>query len=348
MGLIEPSEHAFVHTPDGWHLEVRRYRNPATHDPSRRPVLFVPGYAMNTFILGYHPSGASMVEYLVEHGYDVWTANLRSQGASRPASGRKERFGLGELSLVDLPAVIRFVRGVTGADRLDVVGCSLGASILYAYLAHHPIDHGLGSLIAVGGPLRWESVHPLLKLAFTSGRLAGAIPFARTRDLARVALPLVRKVPRVLSIYMNAREVDLSSADQLVNTVEDPIPWINRQVARWVQQGDLRVRGVNVSHALEQIDLPLLCVYANSDGIVPPRAATSVMRSLGSTDATALEIGTPERWYAHADLFIGPRAQEEVFHPMATWLLARQGAGVSSARSRMSATSSGNRPVRPL
>lgn len=322
MGLIIPAQVDRVDNLSGWSLEVRAYRDEAKLVPGRRPILMIPGYAMNSFILGYHPAGTSMVGYLVDQGFEVWTANLRGQGGSLPYR-RPARFGMAELALDDLPAamnhVLRHTR--TGADRLDPIGCSLGASFLYTYLAHHPHDHRVGAAVAIGGPLRWETMHPLFRVAFSSGRLAGAIPIKGTRRLAKAALPLLTRVKPLLSIYMNADEIDLSNAEQLVHTVDDPIPYVNRQLARWVRDRDLILRGVNVTEGLKQVqDVPLLVLLANRDGIVTPEAARSVVASMGAERVDVQEIGTPERWYAHADLFIGNHAEAEVFAPLATWL----------------------------
>lgn len=304
-----------------WALAIRRHVDPQAFDPSRRPLVMVPGYAMNSFILGYHPTGPSMIEHLARAGIEVWTADLRGQGDSR-ATGRPGRFGLGELALDDLPAVLTHVRAHTASRRaeLDVVGCSLGASMVYAYLAHHRERHGLGAFIAIGGPLRWEQTHPLMKLAFASPALAGLVPFKGTRALARRALPVARRYPPLLSIYMNARQIDLSRADQLVNTVDDPVPWINRQVARWVKQGDLVVRGLNTTEALRGLDLPMLVVLANRDGIVPPGTARSIEHIAAPGAVRVLEVGSGEHWYAHADLFISHDAARTVFAPMERWL----------------------------
>jgi predicted alpha/beta hydrolase len=329
MGLLNPTRTDRLDNGAGWSLELRVYRDPATLVPGRRPVVMVPGYAMNAYILAFHPGGPSMVEHLVAAGFEVWTANLRGQGGSLPLR-RPDRFGLGELALDDLPRVFDHVlrHTLTGADRLDPVGCSLGASLVYGYLAHHAADHPFGAVVAIGGPLQWTEVHPLLSVAFRSGRLAGAIPIRGTRFLAEAALPLLVRVPALLSIYMNAAEVDLTSAADLVNTVDDPVPWINRQIARWVRDRDLKLRGLDVSEGLRTVpDVRVLAIVANKDGIVPPASARSIVPVLGADRVDVLDVGTPERWYAHADLFIGRRAQEEVFSPLGDWLVRAQAVG---------------------
>ncbi len=308
-------------TEDGWEIDVAQYWDDAKLDPTQPPLLLVPGYGMNAFVLGFHPGGLSMIEFLVQAGFEVWTSNLRGQGKSRRLHRRAGRIGFRELALTDVPVALDTVRTHTRTERQDVhgLGCSLGASILYIFLAHHA-DHGLASMVSIGGPLRWDDVHPLVKLAFKSPRLAGAVPIRGTRAGARLVLPVVKRLPGLLSIYINASQVDLRSADELVKTVENPSPRLNRQIARWVGEGDMTVGGRNVTRALRDRTLPVLCVVANRDGIVPPAAVLSVRGPIPT--AEVLHVGDDDVWFAHADLFVSHTAQDAVFGPLATWLRA--------------------------
>jgi alpha-beta hydrolase superfamily lysophospholipase len=333
-------------TPDGWRLDVTCFRDSTNFDPAKKPVLMIPGYAMNTFILNFHPTGLSMIEYLCASGFEVWAANLRGQGASKQVVSKSSRraalrqlalgakYGFRELGLVDIPAVRDFVleKSKTAADEVHAIGCSLGATILYAYLAHHPRDHKLATLTAVGGPLRWDDVHPLVEVAFTLPALAGIVPIRGTRKLARRFLPIARRVPGVLSVYMNTAQVDLDHSDQMVRTVENPAPYLNYQIARWVQNRDLIVDGLNVTEALADVeDLPILCLFANADGIVPAAAARSVCSIADSCRTEVVEVGGDEGdWCAHADLFVSENAQELVFEPMSRWLNEQERMGATA------------------
>lgn len=315
-----------VVSTDAWTLDLKRYVDPARHDRSRRPIVAVPGYAMNSYILSFHPTGVSMVEALCASGLEVWTADLRAQGGSTRDHWRRGTLGLRQLSLEDLPRSLDVVRANTLGNHQDVdlLGCSLGASMVYAYLGHHPHDHGVGQVVSVGGPLRWVETHPAMRVAFTSPRVAGLLPVFGTRALARAALPFLKRTPALLSLYMNANRIDLSRGDKLVNTVDDPVPYINRQIAHWMKNQDLVVGGLNITEALGRLAGPeVLCILANADGIVPPAAARSVEGAIGADRVTVLEVGTTERWYAHADLFIGEDCQRDVFEPMCAWLEER-------------------------
>ena len=307
----------------GWRLEVRRYHNSEHLDPGRAPIVMVPGYGMNSFILNFHPTDVSMVEHLCLEGFEVWTANLRGQGGSELITGTQQ-YGFRELALTDVPRVLELAREETktDAESFHAIGCSLGASVVYAYLAPHPKSHGLESLVAIGGPLRWDDVHPLMRAAFSSSTLAGLLPIKGTRMAARALLPVLEKVPQLLSIYMNANQIDLSQADELVKTVDDPNPYLNRQIANWIQKRDLVVGGRNVTDAIGAVeDLPILCLLANKDGIVPEAAALSITRAYDPDLVDTMVVGGDgDDWYAHADLFIAETAREQVFVPMAGWI----------------------------
>lgn len=282
-------------------------------------MLLIPGYCMNTTPLVYHPNGPSLVEFLAEDGIEVWTANLRGQGDTRSIGGQRN-VGFEKLALVDLATAVDAVldRTTTGADRVDLVGCSLGGTFCYTYLAHRP-DAPVGALVGMGAPLRWTKRHPFLALACAAPRLVGAVRVVGTRSAARRMLPLASRFSRLMGIYMNTAHVDLSDPERLVETVEDPIPRLNEQIARWIGGVDLVVEGVNVTDAIRRIERPILSIYANRDGIVPPHAATAVAEV---TDGRAdlLPVGDDETWYAHTDLFVGRTSQDVVFAPLSGWL----------------------------
>lgn len=315
---------------EGWMLSLRRTRQ---RDPElieaiapKRPVLIVPGYGMNSFIFGFHPSGRSLEAHLAWRGFEVWSVDLRAQGRSRSLHGRgSRRFGLDALALVDVPAAVSHVLAETetGSNKVDLIGASLGASLMFGAAAVHGAEN-LGSLVSFGGPLRWERVHPALALAFSSPKLAGMVPFRGTRRLARWMLPVLTRVPALLSVYLNTAATDVSRANEMVETVEDPIPQINGEIARWIRARDLVLRGVNVTDAVASLQNPLLSVVALGDGIVPPETARSAHARIASRSKAVLEVGTPALPLAHADLFISRRAETEVFEPLARWL-ARQG-----------------------
>ncbi|HSO32909.1 MAG TPA: alpha/beta fold hydrolase [Labilithrix sp.] len=306
----------------GWRLAMTRVRPDAAAPLAKRPVLIVPGYGMNSYIFGFHPRGPSMVDSFAARGLETWTVDLRGQGKSIRARGNN-RYGLADLAIEDLGAAIAHViaNTETGASTVDVIGCSLGTALTFAHVACVP-DAPIHALVSMAGLVTWKGAHPLVRFAFGSPRLIGMMRIRNTRRLARFALPAVAKIaPSLLSVYLNHRSTDLTQAAKMVQTVEDPHPIINREIAEWIKRRDLVVRGVNVSQMLPAIDKPFFCVVANDDGIVLPVTSRHTYDAIGSKTKRLLLVGDPEQPIAHADLFLCNGAQERIFAPIADFLL---------------------------
>lgn len=316
----------YVSNHDGWMLELKQTYLPEKLDPLRRPIAIVPGYGMNAFIFGFHPTGASMEACWAERGFEVWSLNLRAQGGSRREGGSR-RYGFREAGVVDLSCAFEhIVRNTkTRADRVDGVGCSLGGTYLYVYLALVREGNRLGSLVSMGAPLRWEDPHPALKFVSSSPRLVGQIRLRGVRTLARVALPALKRVPALLHLYMHPDIIDTSRMGEMLQTIEDPNPVLNREMAEWIASRDLYVNGVNVTDGLASAKNPLLVVLASADGIVPERTALSAYHAMASPVKDVLHVGDPTLPVAHADLFISEISHDRVFHPLADWLVAQNG-----------------------
>jgi pimeloyl-ACP methyl ester carboxylesterase len=315
-----------VDNPVGWRLAVTRtraHRDAPRPADGKRPALFVPGYGMNSFIFGFHPKGPSMVETLAARGIEVWTIDLRGQGKSIRARGTN-RYGIGDLAVDDLGAAIQHVLAntLTGAKTLDLVGCSLGTALAFAHVACVPVAP-VHAIVSMGGLVTFRNTHPIVRYAFASPRLAGLLRMKNTRRVARFALPVLAKVaPSVISPYINEASTDLSQSERMVQTVEDPHPIINREIAEWIKRGDLVVRGVNVSQKLPELRHPFFCVVANHDGIVLPETSRHTFEVIGSTHKELLLVGEDDMPIAHADLFLCTGAQERIFAPVADFLLS--------------------------
>ncbi len=312
----------FIDNRDGWHLSLHQTWDPERLERGRRPVLIVPGYGMNSFIFSYHPRGISLEGFLAAAGLEVWRVDLRGQGESRSVGGG-ENFGLEDLAATDLGAAIDALleRTHTAASSVAVIGASLGGTIMFSHTALRP-KHSIGAMVAIGSPVRWVEIHPAIRVAFGSPTLVGLVRLRGTRRIARVALPyLLEHTPWVLSLYMNPSHVDPGAVSELVRTVEDPNRYVNKQIAQWIRDKDLVLRGINVSESLLGLELPLLCVVANGDGIVPRATAEFSYRRIGSSDRTLLEVGSQDMRLAHADMFVSDEAQSRVYAPVRDWLL---------------------------
>jgi pimeloyl-ACP methyl ester carboxylesterase len=319
---LELSTHEhFAPNDDGWLLHLKQVTCPERFDASLHPIVIVPGYGMNAFIFGFHPRGTSMERSLAEAGFEVWSVNLRTQGDARRQKHRPPPPSLRAFAETDLRAAVEAIVGktTTRRSRVSLVGASLGGTISYAHLALHP-DHRVQAVVTIGSPLDWVEVPLVFRAIFRHPTLVGSVRVRGTRTLAQAAFPLLARLPLLITPYMNPANVDLAAAAQMTQTVENPHPRVNRDIAHWIQERRLVLRGVTVGEALRSVDLPLMLVLANRDGIVPEAAALSAADCWGGRDIELLRVGDERQWYAHADLFVGNEAPRVVFAPLADWL----------------------------
>src|SRR5262249_50816328 len=134
----------------GWTLSLFQTWDESRLIRGRRPVLIVPGYGMNSFIFSYHPRGASLEGHLARDGFEVWRVDLRAQGDSKADPGvARDDYRLEDLGRIDLRVAIdtALERTRSGANRADVLGASLGGTIVLLHVAFEP-NHRVGSVVA--------------------------------------------------------------------------------------------------------------------------------------------------------------------------------------------------------
>ena len=311
-----------ITTADGWRLHLRRAVAPGRFERSHRPVLLVPGYGMNSYILRFHPRGTSMVRALAEAGYEVWSMDLRGQADSHKLRGQAGGESLWHYAMFDLPAAIAGVLAGTASSAGDVIvfGCSLGGTIAYSYLALQPRVHRVAQLVTMASPLRWDAVHPVVRSLFSSPFLARRVRVSGLRSVVRGVMPLLLRAPRLVELYMNTSTIDTRHMGEITRTVEDPPIAVNVDIAHWMRDRDLKVGGIDIASGLAAMRMPLLVVLGNRDGVVPEPTVMSVVGAWGGDDVQVLRVGDRKNWYGHANLFVADDAPELVFQPIIRWL----------------------------
>jgi pimeloyl-ACP methyl ester carboxylesterase len=295
-------QHHQVPNHDGWNLQLRQARHRTRHNPALAPIAIIPGYGMNSFLFGFHPRGTSMELCLAEAGFEVWSLNLRAQGGSRATSPAAEPPSFAAFAGVDLPAGVEFIsrNSASTGHPISLIGCSLGGTIAYTYLALHPQQSRVGAVVTIGSPIHWDRPPLLFKLLGVRPDLIERLKLRGTRSMVRAALPLLQRLPRLAHVYLNPAHVDLHALHELAHTVENPQPRLNRELSEWLAAGTLTVRGRDIAEEIRKVTVPLLVTRANRDGIVPTDSVSSVCSRWGGR-ADELVVGTPEDWYSHAE-----------------------------------------------
>src|SRR5919201_5911691 len=103
-----------VPTSDGTEVRLTRYRM-----GDKGPLVMAPGYgnAARAFAVDTVPK--NWVQYLGEHGYDVWLFDYRAS-PDLPSAGTQ--FTVDDIAQRDWPAAVEIVRGETGRASVQALG----------------------------------------------------------------------------------------------------------------------------------------------------------------------------------------------------------------------------------
>ena len=290
------------------------------------PVLLLHGFGANGFVLGPE-RGPSLARHLADRGRDVFSLDFRGTRASVAPSGQ----GIAGVDVDakiqhDLPAAIDLVLCETGAARLDVVGFSLGGTILYAYLAHRG-EEKVRRAVTLGSPLRFR--FPL------AAKLLGSVcAVDAVRRVLPQRLPMrgFTELGAATHIEFPARpHFNLANIDRPVLYdmmrlgTEDASLSELLQIIRWSERGrvDSRDGAIDYLARLPEVRTPLLLIGGTADQHVDPRWLRELLQLVGSREKELLLVGKAHGTrhdYGHTDLLLGARVADEVFPYIERWL----------------------------
>jgi pimeloyl-ACP methyl ester carboxylesterase len=334
-------EQSTVHTPDGFALTLFRHR-PAVSRPQlvgeARPVLLLPGFGSNRFTFGVHRHHG-LPEILAESGRDVWIGELRGSRSARWLGSGKPVIDVDAKRLLDVPAIVEHICRETGAERVDLIGHSLGG-LIALLVAGGSDGHRIGRVATLATPGTFKGVvggleasGPLFRgLAKGVESVFGKIDTLGIAPLARTRGPL----PHLFAFQRHflpgactteERRLYLDHAIEAIHGTE------LAQLTRWVREGCLTDRhGRSLEPLLQAVTQPVLVTTATRDRVVTEAMAYAVYAKIGSHDKHFRIIGREHgatRDYAHADFILSHAARRDVLEPVAEWLgrvEARRGA----------------------
>lgn len=144
-------------TKDGLGLSLSRFGKGGANGA----VFLVHGLTTSTdmFIM---PEHYNIVQYLVDHGYDVWSLDWR--GSRRfPYNLQVHKYSMDHVGLYDIPPALNIIRQEMGPDvEIHAISHCVGAIALMISLAAGRAN-GLSSIIANSASLT-PTVHPMAKL----------------------------------------------------------------------------------------------------------------------------------------------------------------------------------------
>jgi len=115
-------------------------------DQAGPPVLLVHGSIENGHIF-YSTSGKGFAPFLAQQGYDVFVADLRGRGKSKPAISGNSTFGLTHTLEEDFPAFITKIKELKGDVPQYWGAHSWGGVLMLAYLARPQVPVKVQAMI---------------------------------------------------------------------------------------------------------------------------------------------------------------------------------------------------------
>lgn len=296
---------------DGPHRTLRRYAGQAR---TGRPVLLVPPLAVSIDCYDLRP-GQSLAAhlagqrptYVIDYG---------------PITFADRRMGFEDWVTDILPTAIRRVSAEHDGMPVDVIGWSLGGTMLYLTAAHDP-SLPIAGLVALGTPVDY-SRNPATALGqrlarITGGvegalpaQLLGGIPRHAVRGIYRAMAPR-RELTRPLYALRKLRDTEALARMQAVDRFMGQMPgYPGRLYLQMYQRLILRnelvggtVRlSADVRIRLADLEARVLVVGSPTDTLAPePCVAAAVDVLTGAKEVVYASVGA-----SHLGLVAGPEA----------------------------------------
>lgn len=304
-------------------MRLYRYR-PMTDEVYRVPIVFVMSLVSKSYILDLVP-GQSFVEYLLQHGYDVYMVDW---GVPR---AEDHTLGLDDYVLDMLPRCMEEIRKVTGEEDVSFLGYCMGGLFSLMYAAAFP-DGGVKNLVTVATPVDYSGMGLMRYWAdprwFDVDRIVdayGNIPAEMVRASIEFLRPLERPMG-FIRLFENFRdETYVYNWRTRYNWAMDQIPFPGeayRQMTKelmWgnkLMKGEMRLRGRRVD--LQEIRCSTLNAMAEFDHIAPYESTRPLIAALGGSDNTDLTVRG-----GHVSLIAGRNALLRLWPTVNEWLSVR-------------------------
>ncbi|WP_322817310.1 alpha/beta fold hydrolase [Tepidiforma sp.] len=306
----------------GFRGKARLYYYPPAEGPRlRTPLVLFPYLGISRpYIFDLRP-GESFAEFLSAEGIPFY---LVDWGVFGPED---RDLGLDDIVADMIPSLLRQALRHAGAPSATVFGYCMGVPMTAAALAHDP-SLPAKNFLAMVGPID-----------FTKGE------FPRITDEDRFDVDAILETFDMMpaefirtGFKMLNPLGDIQQAKALLENAANP-KWLegykamNRWANEWVPlpkqffrhwvrhfyqrnellRGELRILGRRVD--LGRIRLPILCVAATKDDIVPAESARALLDAVSSTDTRFLELEG-----GHISVIAGRRARAQVWPALADWL----------------------------
>jgi polyhydroxyalkanoate synthase subunit PhaC len=311
-------------------------------------VLMIYGFVLKPYVLDLVP-GNSLMEYLVEEGFDVYLLGCGISGLEDAG------LSLEDFVLDYMCGAVRKVLETSGAEEISLFGHSQGGTLCAIYACLFP-GSPLKNLVLISTPTEFAPRNPgplgLWTLASRNGgpffdpaivpRLFGNLPTDLASQLINSVASLQAAAvgmgvrPFSFGVYEAAlqavgewaeRDVTVRSWLAVSKWVDDAVPFPGETFRRWVRdfyqgnkliKGKVMLRGSRVD--LSNIRCAVLNVSGKWDYVVPPSQAEAITALARSSDKASVSADA-----GHVGMLAGPGVVGGLWLRVRDWLAPRSG-----------------------
>jgi polyhydroxyalkanoate synthase len=310
------------------HRETTLYRYRSSDRRYRVPVLLVFALINRPDIFDLRP-GSSLVEFLLEEGFDVFLVDW-----GYPDEEDAE-MGLEEFVCDELDWAVRETVRAAGTDQLTLMGWCIGATLCAMYCG---LDRGgerarVKNLVELTMPIdgrqsnyaRWVGDEDFD--VDTVGELWGSVPGGAIDFANKMLKPVTNFWTTYRRLWDNVQDGSArrEAYQTMAKWVADNPPFPGRAWAQWIHlmyrdagllRGRVRLRDRLVD--LSRIDQSVLVITAGADHIAPLPGTMPFFDLISSADVQHLA-----RPGGHIGLVAGSAARKELWPEIAGWLAER-------------------------
>jgi pimeloyl-ACP methyl ester carboxylesterase len=332
---------------DGREVFIKRIFSTEHLDKNLPPVIMAPGLSSNGNIFRVTVDGKvleidndlSYANHLAGKGHDVYIAHFSYSSrvfrrfVARYCPGSKhfnnkipynfpDHISFDSLIEEEVPVLINKVLERSGKKQVFWIGHSMGAMLMYAYLAKTK-DPRIKGVAAIGGPVTFSQT--AIKLIGYANRAANLLGLEETNPVSVVSkniVPLSNIVSRTpgkvlkwtpgIDVLLNPQNVSSNAIKMLFKRVAEPIPaGIKRSFFRWIRTGKF-----DYFDKMSEIETPFLFIGGLDDQLATPDSVRLAHERIAAdkNDFYLLE------GFGHEDLIFGKRAPEEVWKRTDAWM----------------------------
>ncbi len=264
------------------------------------PILMLHGSIENGRIF-YTESGKGLAGFLAKNGFDVYVADYRGRGQSKPSVKEKNNHGYHAITTEDIPFLIAQIYQKTG-KRCHVICHSWGGVMFASAYVRFPELHNKVRSVINFGTKRQVSVtgfEKLFKVNFFWAWLA----------------PIISKK----SGYLDAKKLKMGADSEPRQAILESVAWV--KLGEWidpVDKFDYRV-------AAESVDWPPVWNLTGiNDSVLGHQQDVRLFMQECGLEKNQLSVLSKQagnlKDYDHIDILTAPEAVNDHFLHVANWL----------------------------